>query len=356
MELFKKYVFITISFVITIVFLILVQLSFRCAFIIITMIVSILLLYWQTSSIPSRANLQRDILRLQSICPKLINNTSFDSSHVIKYYSSTSFRDYKLFELGTGCSAMHTELHTPFNLGFYTQCMYVIAHMKSTSNTLTLEVGCGKGANSIFLSSLFPDSNFIACDLLDSHIEYAKTKNKNKNIEFVHSNVLEMHLPISSVDIVFGIESFCHLDSIPQMHAFLKKTHSFLKPRGKIIIVDAFRTNNFNQQSKNVQCAMTLAESAFKINIMNSKQTWINTAKSYNFSLLSTINLTDNALPFWIMGQKVARLLLYTPFFGYMLMKWAPESGSNFIAVLMIAYTLYFQAAEYGVLVFELAS
>lgn len=186
---------------------------------------------------PTHERLQKDLKRLDLIIPKLdeYKQAKYQNSDVQAYYSSTTFRDYKLLELATGCNAMHTELvpaqPLPFRCGHLQQLLYVIAEMGpgsgSSSSTRVLEVGFGKGSNSIFLASLFKHSQFIGVDLTEDHVQYARSHASRLGLSNVRFELGDAAQPPAAIgeggtyDLIFGIESFCHVDTDAKLKSFL---------------------------------------------------------------------------------------------------------------------------------------
>ena len=224
--------------------------------------------------------------------------------------------------MGTGCNALHTELvpecKLPFQAGFLQQLLYVIVQMGQNGGTV-LEVGSGKGSNAVFLAATFKQTNFWGLDLLKEHVDYANNYalvSKLSNVRFIKGDAaLPMPLPIAALtfDLIYGIEALCHLDSDEQLVAFLESAYKILKPGGKIVVVDVYRSKSFESQPSDVQQAMNLAESGFRICRMASKDTWRTLGTSVGFKVIQDINLTPQAAGFWLLAWKVAQLLMLFP-------------------------------------------
>jgi SAM-dependent methyltransferase len=257
------------------------------------------------------------------------------------------------------------------------QLFYVVSHMGAgvgASRGNILEVGSGKGSNTIFLASLYKNTHFTGLDILEKHVEYSRayaTRAALDNVTFVQGDAALLplaarcRLPSSRasapLDLIFGIESFCHLDTDEQLTTFLEFAFTALKPGGKIVIIDGFRTKaaTFSATDADVQQAMNLAENGFCISRMASKETWRTLGATAGFKVVDDIDLTSQAARFWTLGWRVAQLILMMP------MPWPchallrayfarnPESGGNFVAVVMTAYAMTFGAAEYGVVVLQ---
>lgn len=328
-----------------------------------------LLLYAYIKSLkPTRERLTFDLQRLRRVMPldELVA-PNFSANDVRRYYSSTTFRDYKLLEWATGCNAMHTELiperKLPFRSRHLQQLLYVIAHLGSgaVSGGRTLEVGFGKGSNSVFLASLFPDAHFVGLDLVEEHVDYASAYAAVAgiaNVAFATGNATDppAELRASQFDAIFGIESFCHMDSQEKQVAFLDFATEALRPGGRIVVVDGFRADDYNAHDTDVQEAMELAESGFRIMRMPSRATWKALATAHGFDIVWETELTPYALKFWMRGWRVAQLLLLAPALLRRYFASSPqrqETGANFVSVAMTAYAMALGAANYGVLVLQ---
>lgn len=146
------------------------------------LVLAVLLLWvglrWARSLRPDAKRLKRDLALARRLVPlEQFQDAAFTSRDVAHYYASTTFRDYRLLELATGCDAMHTVLkdtsgRLPYDAGHLKQLLYVLAFMDAAATSGTvLEVGSGKGTNSLYLASLFPHATFVGVDLTPAHVE-----------------------------------------------------------------------------------------------------------------------------------------------------------------------------------------
>jgi predicted O-methyltransferase YrrM len=346
-----------------------VVLFFSAAFFFAVGCIGLLALAYLASLRPDRAALARDLRWLEKALPlEVYREAEFDSADVVEYYEQTTFRDYRLLELATGCDAMHTELaqktRLPYRPGQLQQLLYVIAHAGSAKTVL--EVGSGKGSNSVFLAALLPHVRFFAVDLVPAHVRHASRAAREAGLDNVAFFLGDACAPPEALaalefDLVFGIESLCHMDNPEKMSDFLGPAGPRLSAGGRLVIVDGFRTGRFDELEADVREAMNLAESGFRIGRMPSKGDWSALASGGGLRLVQDTDLTPEALEFWTRGWKAARLLTVFP--G--LVRWylggggrsgckrrRRETGANFVAVLMTAYAMALGAAEYGVLAF----
>lgn len=327
---------------------------------------SFICLYWSRLK-PTYRRLQNDLNRLDNIIPlQKYKESRYGMPDVLQYYKETTFRDYKIFGKITGTSAMHTELiphkQTTYKLGFFQQMVYVLPHVSfttdSTDHVTVLEIGFGKGANIIFLAITYPNITFVGLDLIEEHVSFVNAYADKMNLGNLMVFLGDIADPPSLIkeykyNLIFGIESLCHLDTNKKMLSFLEFAKGQLKSDGRIVIIDGFRTKDYNWTPPDIQEAMNLAESGFRIRRMASKETWCWLSEN-DFKVINSIDLTRNAVKFWILGWKVAQLLMvFAPILKkyFALNKTTAESGANFVAVMMTAYAMVLGSGEYGVLV-----
>jgi len=331
---------------------------------------------------PTRALLARDLGWLEAAMPGALLKEyrelkEFGADDVVEYYTRTTFMDYRLLEFATGSNAMHSKLapraRLPFEAGHLRQLLYVLGHTGSACKNV-LEIGSGKGGNSIFLAHLLPHVNFVAVDLVPDHVRFAAGAAgaaNLTNLAFVLGDA-SSGLPACppaipgaadrGFDLIFGIESLCHLDTPAKMSGFMGAAGPALRDGGKLVIVDGFRSGRFDQlhgaNAADVREAMNLAESGFRIRRMPSKEAWVALGLQHGLMPVQDIDLTPEALAFWTRGWRAARLL--TALFPSLVRRYLRsadrcrrETGANFVAVLMTAYAMALGSAEYGVLTLE---
>ena len=298
----------------------------------------------------------------------------FTSEDTDAYYTRTTDLDYRALELCVG-PGMHSKLRAPFpilSFGGHTRqaalvLMEVVAATEGggkealdlneppthTTPSNVLEVGFGRGYCTMFLASLMPHIRFHAVDRVQRHVQLAhqaSEKGGYSNVELFLGDGAEFLAAVSDTtyDIVFGVESLCHLDTPCKLKTFLVSVARRLAyPGGRLVIVDGFRSADFTSTSENKRTAMRLAECGFRIRRMPSKAEWVQEAKEVGLHLIRNVDLTAEALPFWTMGWRLARTILRlipcVRFFGV---------TDNLLSVATTAHALC-GAAEYGLLVFQ---
>ena len=98
-----------------------------------------------------------------------------------------------------------------------------IQKYENLNNKIILDIGCGAGANSIYIAKKFPKSKIIGVDRNKSAINFAKFLSKKKkitNCKFYNSDILSFRKKIK-IDIILSF----HFLSFTEVHykKFLKK-------------------------------------------------------------------------------------------------------------------------------------
>jgi len=282
--------------------------------------------------------------------------------------------DYKVLELCVG-PGMHTELCAPPPIlcfgGHTRQAVLVLAEVAAVTERTdrqwaelgdrtadarasVLEVGFGRGYCLMFLAGLLPHIHFHGVDRVQRHLQLggcACQKGGYSNVELFVGDGAEFLSSMTDTvyDVVFGVESLCHLDTPAKRKAFVASAARRLTfPGGRLVVVDGFRSAGFDDAPEDHRTAMRLAERGFNIRAMPSKAEWVQQASAEGLHLVRSLDLTSEGLPFWTLGWRIARCLLrLLPF-----VRTLGVGTDNLLAVAMTAHAMR-EAAEYGVLVFE---
>lgn len=95
-----------------------------------------------------------------------------------------------------------------------------------------LEVGCGRGSFSFYLSKKYPKAYITGIDFSDKAIEIARSRFQNQNLAFETGDAEAMSFHESQFDMVISCETMEHVFHPPKManeiHRVLKRNGTFI--------------------------------------------------------------------------------------------------------------------------------
>lgn len=333
------------------------------------------LVMYARNSILSEETLTEDLVAIEKAYgTKFVEdeiNTQYVADNVREYYTHTTDRDYKLLELFVG-PGLHSRLEAPFPIGHTggntRQPAFVLSEARAVHAKNVLEIGCGRGHCSLFLAGCAPDVEFQGIDLTPCHVAVATESAMKANLQNVHFYLADAtklgtkNLPVevrepNSVDLIFGVEALCHIDTDEGAAAFMESASKLLRPGGRVMFFDGFRAKRFNNCSENQRKAMKLAECGFRIRAMPSKELWTTLGTKHGMKVVRDVDLTHEVISFWVLGWRVARVALLFPRLVNFFLNSSPkriETAANLLAVATTAHAMRDKgSAEYGYLVLE---
>lgn len=113
---------------------------------------------------------------------------------------------------------------------------FVLKHLNKEDEAL--EVGCGNG----FFSSALREhvKHLDSFDYAENMIEQAKEVYREKNNTFFHDNLLEPKEQNKSYDVVICVRVLINLSDFQQQETAFENLISFVKPGGKLILIEGF--------------------------------------------------------------------------------------------------------------------
>lgn len=141
----------------------------------ILMILVVMYLYIKGKSLePTRRSLQNTLRALRYI---------FDVDGMLRKPCNkddiSKYRHNRWLAFFTGTDAMHTKLkcasESIYPLGHFRQLLYVLMHLNDEARSGNiLDIGCGKGANALWLAHYLPNATIHGIDMVPHHVEHCK--------------------------------------------------------------------------------------------------------------------------------------------------------------------------------------
>ncbi len=212
------------------------------------------------SQFESSELLDRYLALIEEIFPtKEILQQQINRSFIRDYYAESNYA-YWFFHSKEGCVHMALNADGRFDAsGYYEQAKAVGRLIAGKgADTRVLELGCGKGFNTICLARENADISFDAIDLTPEFLNEAKRKSKQlPHVSFRLGDFHELPYPDNSFDVVFAVETVCHASDIERV---FREAYRVLKPGGQFLLFDGYRQPGFHQLDPRLIKAARLVE------------------------------------------------------------------------------------------------
>lgn len=177
----------------------------------------------------------------------------FDNKDVAEYYNTTQIHYEKWWGLSKNKS-LHYGIWEPGIKSFAESILNtnktILSHSDIQSNHKVLDAGCGVGGAAFFINRM-TKANVTGITLSEKQINTAKGFKQELNlgdeVSFQINDYTNTGFPDASFDRIWACESVCHAN--PKLD-FTKEAYRLLKPGGKLVVCDFFKTQA-NQEDPN---------------------------------------------------------------------------------------------------------
>lgn len=283
-----------------------------------------------------------------------ISRQAIDTEYVVDYYQQSD-HGYRTFHSAEGSVHMSLNFDGVFNKdGYYEQASIVSKSINELSAKRVLELGSGKGFNSIVLAKHNPGVEFIGIDLVLLYVSQAQEKGKwLTNLRFQIGNFQALEFASQTFDLLFEVESICHAKD---MKLALSESYRVLKPGGRFILFDGFRKPGFEQLEANLQIASKLAEVSMAVDHSWIIEEWIDVAREVGFKEIEVRDISFAIMPNLTKFQILARgYFKYPRVARALLRRISPHLIRNSIAGLLMPFTIEAGAQGYYMITLERA-
>lgn len=218
-----------------------------------------------------------------------------DADHTADYYED-SYWAYHFVHSKEG--AIHMALNpggTFDRAGYYGQACIVERVMREIEAHDVLELAMGRGFNSRYLAAQHPGRAFTGIDLTPKHVRAARREAQAQpNVSFLQANFHSLPFNDASFDLLFVVESLCHSDNLP---VALREAHRVLRPGGRFIVIDGFRTGDASAHGESWATAATLVERSMSVDRFFDRDVFLATAAETGFACRTHNDLSQAILP-----------------------------------------------------------
>lgn len=217
------------------------------------------------------------------------------AAQVEKYYNKSSL-GYALLHSTNGSIHMALNPDGVFHKnGYYRAPDLVWSLLKPLRPSRILELGAGTGFNMERLGTLAPNVVLHGIDITARHIREARKRLREaSNIVLDHGDFEKLPYRDNYFDGIYSIESFCHaLD----LDAAFSSAVRALRPRGLLVIVDAWRTPKADVADQSLLEALSLTERSMAVARTIELEAWLERARMAGLDLDYSIDLSEEVLP-----------------------------------------------------------
>lgn len=305
------------------------------------------------NQLKSSALLDGYLAQIEDIFPtKEILRQHINRSFICDYYTKSSFA-YKLFHSKEGSVHMALNADGRFDpTGYYEQAAAVgklIAHKGPAARVL--ELGCGKGFNTICLANEYSDVQFDAIDITPHFLNKAKRGGRHlPNASFQLGDYHELPYDDKLFDIVFAVETVCHASDFERVFCEAKRV---LKPGGHFLLFDGYRQAGFSKLDDRLITAARLVEITMAVNDSLEIDQVLKMTADVGFETVVCEDISQSILPNLMRFEGMAIRFFNRKWLAkFFLRFFSPHLLKNAVAGLLMPITIREHAQGYYKLVF----
>jgi len=220
---------------------------------------------------------------------------SGDTPAKIRRYYEDSRLGYRLVHSREG--AMHMALNPAgtFDRAGYEAQARLVEDRFAPGTADVLELACGNGYNLELLAARHRDRRFLGIDLVERQLARCNRRlAAHDNARAVPGDFQGLDLEDDAFDCVYVVESFCHATDLPAAFAEVARV---LRPGGRFIVIDAWRTAAFDGLTPAVRRAALNVELAMAIADGRQLPAWQAAAADAGLRVTEEVDLSAQIMP-----------------------------------------------------------
>ena len=215
-----------------------------------------------------------------------------------------------------------------------------------------LELACGNGYNLALLAARNPEVRFVGVDLVSAQIQRAQAALAElPRADARTGDFQSLAVGDGAQDCVFVVESLCHATDLPQA---LHEVARVLRPGGRFIVVDGWRTVTFDRLAPIVRDATVAVERAMAVSAGQTLPQWRRVASECGLHVIEDLDLTAQIEPNLKRLEALAERFVSRPRLARMSRAFAPDALlMNAVAAYLMPLVVQAGAHTYRLLVLE---
>jgi SAM-dependent methyltransferase len=213
----------------------------------------------------------------------------------VRRYYEDSRLGYRLVHSRDG--AMHMALNPAgaFDRAGYAGQARLVEDRFQAGTADVLELACGNGYNLELLAARHADKRFLGIDLVARQLARCDDRlAAHANARAVAGDFQALDLPDAAFDCVYVVESLCHATDLPAAFAEIRRV---LRPGGRFVVIDAWRTAGFDDLPPAVRAAAAHVELAMAVADGQRLPAWKDAARDAGLRVTEELDLTAQIVP-----------------------------------------------------------
>ena len=193
------------------------------------------------------------------------------------YHSKDGFMHFRISK--NGCFSDEDIYHQPDSISEFIK-----------DGDTVIELGCGQGANLIYLAHCHPKSKFLGFDL-----QPRKKIDMPENVTIYEQDYSSLsQIPDQSVDVVYAIETLVYCSDKEKV---FREVWRVMKPGAVLIVYDYASKDRFETYDPQIQQAITLISKGGAAALIESLGEWNDHFANCGFETVRITDYAENILP-----------------------------------------------------------
>ncbi|NEY91336.1 methyltransferase domain-containing protein [Tabrizicola oligotrophica] len=185
---------------------------------------------------------------------------------LIKEYYAQSGPAYEAAHSKAGCMHLALNPDGEFSFdGYRRQPRSIVKEMTEIGGSRVLELGCGKGFNSLIVAQRLPEATCIGTDLLEDHLVKARELAREagaSNLSYDQASYEPLPDRFRDMDVIFAVETLCYAKDID---AVARAIAAALRPGGRFVMFDVHSWQDADSLPPDLSMATRLYETSMVV-------------------------------------------------------------------------------------------